>query len=151
MEIRDARTDEVERITELWLSLAEGQRAYGSHILCEDNRIPIRESILRATVDGRVLVAEDQERLIGLVEFAIEHGRYAQDAVRGSIQNLYVRPEYRNDGLGSSLLDRAEDRLEERGVDVLAIEAMAENTAALRFYRERGYTDHRVELERRIG
>jgi hypothetical protein len=34
---------------------------------------------------------------------------------------------------------------------VVALEAMAANDEARRFYRERGYTPHRVELQTRVG
>jgi ribosomal protein S18 acetylase RimI-like enzyme len=48
------------------------------------------------------------------------------------------------------LLDAAETALVDRGADVLAIEAMADNDGARRLYRRRGYDPHRVQFERPV-
>ncbi len=42
----------------------------------------------------------------------------------------------------------AEELLRQAGADILALEAMADNESARRFYRRHGYRPHRVELEK---
>ncbi len=56
----------------------------------------------------------------------------------GEIFELYLRPEYHGCGLGRRLFDRARRELESRGLDRLAIWALAENALACRFYRAMG-------------
>lgn len=147
MELTVPATEEVDRIVELWLSLASGQHEYGSHLLAEANSQRIRESILRHVVTDSVLVARDGE-LVGFVMFSTETSEYAQDCTRGTIENLYVRPDRRGEGVGSRLLAAAEDRLEDAGVDAVTLEVMAANDDARRFYRRHGYRPHRVEMEK---
>lgn len=136
-------------VTDLWVELAAGQREHGSHILAETNRARIRERILRHAVNDTLLVARE-DGVVGFVTVEHESGTYAQDDTRGVVTNLYVRPEYRGEGVGSALLGAAEDRLRELGVDTVALEVMADNEAARRFYRRAGYEPHRVELEKPV-
>lgn len=85
--------------------------------------------------------------IVGFVMYGPETGSYEQSVDRGIIENVYVHPDYRNRGIGAALLDRAERALAESGVDVIALEAMADNEAAQRLYARRGYRPHRIELE----
>nr|WP_224337370.1 GNAT family N-acetyltransferase [Haloprofundus halobius] len=143
--------EEAERIAELWVTLAAGQREFGSHLHAEANRGQIHDAIARHVVTGGLLVARaDDRELVGFVMFEPETDSYAQDVCRGAIQNVYVDPAYRNDGVGTALLDAAERALADAGADVIHLEAMAGNEAARRLYERRGYRLHRVELEKRV-
>lgn len=149
MEITVADRSDVDRLVDLWLSLAEDQREHELHLLSNQNEQRIRESMIRHILGSSLLVAEAGE-IAGFVMFSLETGGYAQDASRGLIENLYVRPEYRDEGIGATLLERAESRLRERDVDSIALEVMAANDGARRFYRDHGYRPHRVELEKPV-
>jgi len=139
-----------EDLADLWVDLAESQRAHDSHILPADNRPRIRQSIAEHLVQDRVLVAREDETILGFVMFTIERAAFKQDVLRGIVENLYVRPERRSEGIGSALLAAAEDALTEQGVDVIALEVMARNEGARRFYRRAGYEPRRVELEKPV-
>lgn len=160
--IESPSIDAVDDIVDCWVELARSQRQYGSHLLAEPNREPARNAITRHVVMGGMLVAtrygqKDQdgriERLgpsiVGFVMFELETGAYDQDATKGVIHNLYVRPNHRNEGIGAALLAAAEEALEDAGATVISLQAMANNEAAIRFYRRHGYENHRVTLEKR--
>jgi ribosomal protein S18 acetylase RimI-like enzyme len=136
-------------LAELWTSLAAGQRAYGSHIKAEANTAQIHQSILRHITADRLLIARSDE-LRGFVMFSLEQGSFEQDVRRGFVENLYVRPPDRNDGIGSALLDAAERALRDRGAETVALNVMADNEDARRFYRRHGYDPYRVELEKSL-
>lgn len=147
--------DDVDRLAELWVDLARGQRAYGSHLLDEANRGAVRDALARSVVMGEVLVARatpagttGSTAVAGFVMFGIESGAYDQDVRRGVVHNLFVRPEWRDDGLGSRLLAAAESALADRDAGVVSLEAMIANEDAIRFYERHGYRPHRVELEK---
>lgn len=148
--ISPAETAEADTVVNLWIDLAESQRDHGSHIHGEGNRTPIRESILRHIASDCLLVARS-DGILGFVMFSVEQGSYEQDLHRGLIENLYVRPDSRGEGLGSELLSRAESQLAQRGVDAVSLDVMADNERARRFYREHGYGSHRVEFEKPLG
>jgi ribosomal protein S18 acetylase RimI-like enzyme len=134
-------------LAEMWTSLAAGQRTYGSHIEAEANSEQIHRSILRHITAERLLVARTDD-LCGFVMFSLEQGSFEQDVTRGFVENLYVRPPDRNEGVGSALLDAAERALRDRGADTVALNVMADNEDARRFYRRHGYDPYRVELEK---
>jgi len=148
VEITTPTTDQAETVTDLWVDLASGQRAYGSHLLGDDNRGTIRETVVQRIISGGLLLAIQDGDVVGFVMYTVERGRYEQDTTPGVVENLYVKPRVRRAGIGSALLREAEQRLAEDGAGVIHIEAMAENEAARRFYATHGYTPHRLELEK---
>ncbi len=140
--------DDVDTVVDLWVRLAESQRAHGSHLFGDRNRTAVRESIVQRVVAENVRIARIDGRAVGFVMVTIDSGRYEQDETRGIVENIFVEPTHRGQGVGSELLDAAEEVLRQAGVDRLALEAMADNESARQFYRAHGYAPHRVELEK---
>jgi ribosomal protein S18 acetylase RimI-like enzyme len=149
MEVVPAGVDDADAVVDLWVRLAEGQRAYGSHLLATPNRASIREAVLRHVVTGGLAVARDPD-IVGFVMFGPEAEGYEQDVDRGVVRNLFVVPECRGEGVGTALLDTAERELRDLGADVVGLEVLAANAAAREFYADRGYSPHRLELEKRL-
>jgi len=144
-------TEAADAVAEMWVDLAADQRRHGSHLLAEPNRERVREAALRGIATDSLLVAVDDGELVGFVTFAVESGVYEQDVTRGLVENVYVVPDRRGEGVGSALLATAEDRLRERGCDAFFLEVLAANEGAKRFYREAGYEPHRIQFERPAG
>ena len=158
-----------ERLAEMWVALARGQQDYGSHLKASANRQRVQAAISQYATNDQLLVArpptedersdpsavqpytdETEPDAIGFVMFRRQSNRYAVTRSRGLIENLYVVPDHRGRGVGSRLLAAAETRLSERGVDVVALEAMAGNGHGRRFYRRHGYCPHRIEFEKAV-
>nr|WP_264475261.1 GNAT family N-acetyltransferase [Halorubellus salinus] len=116
-----------------------------AHHVVDDSCLVARRSDA-ATADERT----DEDAFVGFVTFSVDDGGYAMDASRGSVENLYVRPESRGDGVGASLLSAAEDALAARGVDVVSLEVLARNDRAREFYDREGYAEQRVVVEKRF-
>ena len=163
--IRQPEPEEVGYLAYLWVELANSQRKHGSHLLGQENREAIQNEMSMSTATGGVLLAEvtaeggddaddaddaDDGIIVGFVTYGPEFSAYEQDVDRGMLHNIYVLPEYRNQGIGSELFEAAEQSLLDAGMDVLVLEAMAANEDAQRLYRQHGYELHRVELERHI-
>lgn len=146
--VETATMDDVDRVTEQWVALASEQHDHGSHLRAEPNRDVIRSSMAHHVVTGTLLVARRDDCCVGFVSFEVEDGGLSIGVTRGRIQNLFVEPEHRGNGIGSRLLDRAESALNAEGVDAIAVEAMAANERARQLYRRRGYETHRVTFER---
>ena len=156
MRIEPATTDDVGALVDAWVELAATQRRHGSHLADEANREAIRPILAYHAVEGTCLVARaapgevsgPDGDVLGFVNFGLEEAGLSGDATRGLVHNVFVEPGFRGEGVGSALLDAAEAALAERGADVVAIEALADNEAARRLYRRRGYDLHRVQYER---
>ncbi|ELZ83043.1 sporulation regulator-like protein [Haloferax elongans ATCC BAA-1513] len=176
MRVTPASLTDLDSLTDMWVDLAAGQQEFGSHLRADANRSVVRESLARHLSIGGVLVARaeaevgaaetrdeeewvarrsdredhptDSTNILGFAMFDIESGSYEQDVTRGTISNLFVVPGHRGDGVGSELLAAAEDELREWGADIVALDVMAENENARKFYRRHGYQPHRVQLEK---
>ena len=146
--VEPAANDSLDRLVDLWVELAAEQRNYRSHLFAAENTTEVREVLARSVVADEVLVARDDGDVVGFVTFNVESGGYKQDATRGVVSNIYVEPPHRDAGVGTELLEAAEADLRERGVDAFALEVLADNDAARRFYRRHGYLPHRIELEK---
>jgi GNAT superfamily N-acetyltransferase len=106
----------------------------------------LEEAVRRLAADpeaGALLIAEDDGRLIGILaaswQYAIHvPGRY------GTIQDLWVHPEWRSRALGRELIMALVREAMEAGVPRLEVglpqESFAQLDATERFYRENGFT-----------
>jgi ribosomal protein S18 acetylase RimI-like enzyme len=147
-EIDSPTMTDLDALVELWIDLAAGQRQHDSHLEAEANRDRIRESLARQIALSEIRVARAAGRIVGFVSFTIEGSTFERSTTKGLIQNIYVEPDAREQGIGSRLLDRAESVLDAEGADVVSLEVMADNEAARRFYQRHGYDTHRVTLEK---
>jgi len=155
IEVTSADPGAAGELVDLWVALARGQREYGSHLRAEENRTRVRELFARYAANNRLLVArvapdrsDTETDTVGFAMFRTRADRYEVDCSRGLVENLYVVPDWRGSGVGSTLLSAAERRLRERGAETVSLEAMAANEDARRFYRRHGYEPHRVEFEK---
>ena len=151
---------DADALSGLWVELADDQRRHGSHLRAAPNRDHIREAMLQHAVTDTVLIAReegaggtadsdgDDGSPVGFITFGRESEEYTQDVARGLVHNIYVRADDRGAGVGTALLSAAERTLTDRGADAVALQAMAPNEAAHRFYRRNGYDAHRVEFEK---
>jgi ribosomal protein S18 acetylase RimI-like enzyme len=149
MHVTPAEMSDVEAVADLWVRLAEDQRAHGAHLLPEENRAAVQEAIARHVVTDGVRVARDPE-IVGFVMYDLVDGEYEQDRTRGIVRNLFVCEGRRDEGIGGELLSVAERELADAGADVVVLEALARNDAAIRFYERAGYRPHRIELAKPV-
>ncbi|MEF8831203.1 MAG: GNAT family N-acetyltransferase [Halobacteriales archaeon] len=138
--------DDLADVLDAWVSLAAEQRDHGSTLRADANRDAMREAIGGRLLSGDVVVARDGGDLVGFVSFGVETGDLERTRSRGVVRNIWVRPDRRGEGIGGDLLALAERRLVEAGAEAVALEVMADNDAARRFYRRHGYEPHRVEM-----
>ena len=139
-----------DRVAELWVALAADQRAHGSHLRAASNRELARDAVAQHAVTGGLLVARDDDEIVGFVTFSKEQGDYDVDSRRGLIHDIFVTEPYRGRGVGGRLLDAAEERLASDGIEYVCLEVLANNAAARRFYERQGYEQFRVEMEKSL-
>ena len=98
-----------------------------------DNSYDTRDKLRNKTPEGSIIVAEDNGKIVGCIFFT-------WDGWDSSLYRLAVHPEYRKKGLGTKLLEEAENRLEKSGADAASLRVHVDNKEALKFFRKRGYS-----------
>ena len=88
-----------------------------------------------------VVTPPDSGEIVGVALVTLRTNVWYQGWV-GLLDELYVVPEHRNQGLGTALLRAAETELVARGGEVLEIGVDGEDVDAQRFYERHGYVDH---------
>ena len=105
----------------------------------------IQEGILGE--DSDVLVAEKDGHIIGLsavFSVTVNPRPYRVGQTYCELDTIYVREEYRNQGVGRALLDAAQDWARARGHASLQLMTLGENEAARRFYERAGMREHKI-------
>lgn len=136
VEIRKASTLDTTRLVGLAAALmdeigdAPASQAQVSMLFSE---IEVSES-------DEVLVAKDAGKLVGmlLVHYrrAMSHGSWVAE-----VDDMYVLPEYRCQGIGTMLLEQAARVARQRRARVLVAGVGARNEKALGFYRDHGFVE----------
>jgi len=110
--------------------------------------VPFREELVRESVQelllnpfrGRVYLILDADTAIGYLvlsfDFSLEYA-----GINAWIDELFVRPELRGQGIGSKTLEFAAQAAREHGAKVLHLEVNRGNRA-IHLYRRHGFADH---------
>ena len=93
--------------------------------------------------DQRLLVAELDGRLVGWLHAIISEYVEAEACV--VIGGLVVDRGHRRMGIGSLLMEQAEQWAKERGCPIVRLRSSSVRTAAHRFYEELGYTNIKTQ------
>jgi ribosomal protein S18 acetylase RimI-like enzyme len=136
--IRDATSQDSSIIVQLISELAAAS-AEASPISPEYVRTYLAAS------NSKVLLAETNGRVIGLLSYSIRPDLYHAGNCC-LIEELIVQEEMRGQGAGSALITELFSRLKDC-VEV-SLGVMPENTRAIRFYRKHGLAEEALLLER---
>lgn len=98
-----------------------------------DKSYDTEEKLKNKKPEGSIIVAEDGDEIVGCIFFT-------WDGWDSSIYRLAVHSDYRKEGLGSKLLEEAENRLKSIGADVVSLRVHVDNKDAEEFFRRRGYS-----------
>lgn len=97
------------------------------------------EGATLAIAAGRVWVAEDGGKIVGMAMFGVKGGVV-------ELWRLYVRPERQGEGIGSSLLESVIAATRDRS-DRVSLAYMDGNTAARAFYERHGFVETHREAD----
>lgn len=99
----------------------------------------------RRPFENGIFVLEHDHELIGFVWVAI---RMDLQGSYGSIDQLYLKSEYRRQGLGRLLLEAAHEYIRLQGVQVARLYVTVDNHDAVQLYSREGYGVKRLEMEK---
>ena len=102
--------------------------------------------------DSFAFLAEEEGRLVGYVVGFYDEPHFMWSTGRvGHIDSFYVLPELRGRGVGRLLMEAAYAEMRQAGATTVALEMVANNDVARRFYEREGSTTTFVQMHRRLG
>ena len=111
-----------------------------------EKRMEILRKALR-NPDYELVVAELDGETVGFIDQWIIHD-FAHGAKLSYIQNLYITSKHRRKGIGSKLLEEIIRSTENKGVLEIHIVTEFENKPAINLYRQHGFVEESLQLER---
>lgn len=126
MKIRKLTIDDYEKIYDLWISTP----GMGLNDI-DDSKAGIEKYLKRNP--NTCFVAEMSERIIGVI-------LSGHDGRRGYIYHMAVSIDYRNKGIGSTLVDTALKALQEEGISKVALVAFEQNKIGNSFWEHKGFS-----------
>jgi ribosomal-protein-alanine N-acetyltransferase len=108
------------------------QLAYSRPELAVYMRRPGAFTRVAVSPSGEAQNGTISEKIVGFIVAEVRRAA-------GHIITIDVLPETRRSGIGSSLLQAAEDRLRQAGAIVVELETAVDNAAAIQFYKRKEY------------
>jgi GNAT superfamily N-acetyltransferase len=154
MNVRQAVTADAQRIGEVhvlyWRTgMADYiDAAYLESLTARDVTMQWLRS-LASPIHADTLVAEEDGRVIGLIDFGINRNDLGFDVAE--VYGLYVDPENWNQGIDADLLSAAQLHLAETGFRRAIVWTLSENQGRRDFYEEHGWSCDDVEETHHSG
>jgi N-acetylglutamate synthase len=131
MDIQEMKIEDYEQIIALW------EATEGIGLSDADNKENIASYLTRNS--GSSFVAGENNMIVGAV-------LCGHDGRRGYLHHLAVQPEFRRNGIGRVLVDRALAKLEEAGIGKCHLFIYNSNVSGVSFWQSQGW-----ELRNDIG
>ena len=122
-----------------WLDLALELWPDGS---TEEMQV-VLTNILQSPREAGFLIRDDNGTAIGFVNLSLRY-EYVPGATQSPaayVKGIYVKDEYRKQGVGTYLIQHAQRWALERGCVELASDALLENTASYQFHTKTGFQE----------
>lgn len=100
-------------------------------------------NIFQSPREAGFLVKDDRDKAIGFMNLSLRSD-YVPGATRSPVayvEGIYIKDEYRKQGIGKALIQYAQQWAVERGCVELASDALLENTASYEFHTKVGFQE----------
>jgi len=129
MRIRNAAKKDKKGISELYYKLHPVEEKENKE---KGLLVPIEKSKIKPVL----LVAEEDKQIVGFIwAHFIQYGFFKY----GTIDELFVKKEFRGKGIGSALLKKAIKKLQNFKVKIILVDTEKENKEAIKLYKNVGF------------
>ena len=152
MEIRKAQPSDLPRLTGLWLEFMEYHRRLdGDYELAEGAQEHWGDYAMSKFEDksAQLFVAVDQEVVVAYAGAVVRDFPPVYTLKKyGLIEEIFVSGDYRRKGIARQLFEAAEEWLLSNDVERIEVSIDSANDASQGFFRDLGFQDHVVRLNR---
>ncbi len=138
-------------LKQLWMRLAREMFETGYFIIPSEANAEkwvrfIREGL--AEEKSFLLVARSDGKPVGFVQGSVPKFPLEVSEPAGTIDNLYVLPEFRGRGIGKKLMAEGLKTLKTRGVKAVRLSVLKENRVAIKLYEKLGFKIYQYGMEK---
>lgn len=147
-DIRPARLEDISQLNSLMFELHDFHHQSLPDDIKTAEEVEKEKSIARYLEDPECLVYVSVDsatnKITGFVtgHFCELVSVVSKPIMMGSVDELYVKPSYRKQGVANALMQRIELTFEQYGVKKVFVEVWQFNQSALSFYRQHGFEHH---------
>jgi GNAT superfamily N-acetyltransferase len=153
--IRRASIDDLPQMLELWRALEEAQREFRVLPTRADAEERVSGMLREAIADenAAVFVVDDDGQLVGMAiaEVSPTGAHSLADAMLCELSRVVIAPERRGEGLGTGLLEAAEEFGRARGAAWLSARIFTGNEAGRAFWARHGFVPRYEQRVRMIS
>lgn len=104
---------------------------------------------------GIFYVAVEDEKVFGFVvgmfiKLSKQDLQGTYPAIMGRIEELYVDPNFREQGIGTKLMDKIEEYFKQKGCQYIWVEVFKPNIRTHELYQRLGYEDRDIEMIKKL-
>jgi len=153
MNIREATIEDVPKMVELWLELMNFHKDHHLVFLAKENAEPLIEEDIQIRIENPkccFFLAFFEDQLAGFISCSV---RIVQNIMvynkRGYVAETVVSQEFRGQGIGALLFERAQEWFEKKGADHIELQVSLKNSSAMNFWGNQGFegtTQHMVKV-----
>jgi ribosomal protein S18 acetylase RimI-like enzyme len=147
-EVRPARLEDIGQLNSLMYELHDFHHQSLPDDIKTAEQVEKEKSIARYLEDPECLVYVSVDSVTYKINgFVTGHfcelvSVVSKPIMMGSVDELYVKPCYRNRGVANELMQRLEFTFEQYGVKKVFVEVWQFNQSALSFYQQNGFEHH---------
>ena len=107
------------------------------------------ESYFRSSIekeDKLCVVAEVAGKIVGYLCGGLVKPHSAYHGSRAELENMCVTDKYRNQGIGTALIDEFKKWSKANNIDKMIVVAFSGNDHAIEFYKANGFSEYAVKL-----
>lgn len=152
MHIRKAKIEDYNQIIKLYNELYDTEKVFDINLsktydISDKQRIKIEKRI--KSRKEIFLVAEDKEKIIGLIDGYILDNNHHIEKV-GYLDHLCVKKGYRNLGVANKLIDDFSVKMKNKNVSYLKLNAFENNIPAINLYKKLGFKEYSIFYQKKI-
>lgn len=149
--IRHAELSDYDKVESMMKEVQQLHVMWRPDIYKATETVYSREYFEQLVVEKRILVAEADGSVAGLLSFLYRHVASDKQVERTVIfvDDLVVKEEHRGLGIGSCLLDQMKEKVQSEHLDGLELQVNARNIAAKKMYEKFGFTEKSINMELR--
>lgn len=135
-----ASIQHLDEAVQCWRSLVIDQKKHDARISTDSLSDSEQRQFLRSVIlDGRLIIALDSSRVIGISTIAIDNNMLDKSQSVWNISDVWVDFEYRRRGVGILLVNECEKQAKSKGASEIRLQVYSTNQPASMMYGRLGY------------